>query len=100
MTVLVVLDANALASGAAGFRVARSTPGELLRAWGQDVFELIVSEHLIAEVERAVQNAYVRTRVTPAETADFMQRLADRATIVPLTVTVQGVASHPEDDLV
>jgi len=96
----VTLDANALTAGAVGFRILQSTPGELVRRWRAGAFDLILSDHLLAETERTLQKTYFRSRLRQAEIAQFIALLANDTTIVPLTVTVQGVASHPEDDLV
>jgi len=96
----VTLDANALTAGAVGFRILQSTPDELVRRWRAGAFDLILSDHLLAETERTLQKTYFRSRLRQAEIAQFIAMLANDTTIVPLTVTVQGVASHPEDDLV
>jgi putative PIN family toxin of toxin-antitoxin system len=96
----VTLDANTLTAGAVGLRNLHSTPGELIRSWRAGRFRLVLSEHLLGETERTLTKPYFRVRLNHAEVAQFVGSLAIDATIVPLTVTVQGVASHPEDDLV
>lgn len=96
----VVLDANALSSGAVGLRIPGNTPGQLIRVWQTGEFKLILSDHVFAEVERTLAKPYFRARLSPARIAGFLQMLASEATFVPLTETVVGVATHPEDDLV
>jgi uncharacterized protein len=95
-----VLDANALASGAVGFLIQESTPGQILRAWRDGQFELVLSEQLLAEVERTLDKAYFQARLTSPQVTQFLMMLNRQAIIVPLTATVVGVASHPEDDMV
>jgi putative PIN family toxin of toxin-antitoxin system len=91
------LDANSLASAAL---TEITPPGQILDACFEGWFDLILSEHIISELRRALGNRYFTARRTPEQISDFIRRVTSRATIVPLTVTVQGVASHPEDDLV
>jgi putative PIN family toxin of toxin-antitoxin system len=95
-----VLDANVLASGAVGLLIVGSTPGQLLRLWLDDAFELIVSDQLRTEVSRTLQKPYFLSRLAPERIANFNALLQERATSTPLTVQVSGVATHPEDDLV
>jgi putative PIN family toxin of toxin-antitoxin system len=95
-----VLDANVIASGVVGFLILVSTPGRLLRAWQTGQFELLVSDHLLAEVGRTLQKSYFRARVTADRIAHFEEQLVQSATHTVLTETVEGVATHPEDDLV
>jgi prevent-host-death family protein len=51
------------------------------------------------EIERTLAKPYFQTRSTPGFIRDVLERLRRLATIVPITVTVTGVATHPEDDL-
>ena len=61
---------------------------------------MCLSEHLLAEVRRTLDKPYFRSRLTPARIDQFLRGLAEHAVIVLLTVTVVGVATHPEDDFV
>jgi putative PIN family toxin of toxin-antitoxin system len=92
-----VMDANSLASASI---TDLTPPGQLIELWQEDRFELILSDHLFAEVERTLAKPYFRARLSPARIADFLQMLKIDATFVPLTETVVGVATHQEDDLV
>lgn len=95
-----VLDANALVSGIVRIRVADSPPGEVFRRWRADQFALIVSAHIISEVRRTFRKPYLMERVPPVDVEDSLLVIQRRALIVAVTVTVSGVATHPEDDLV
>jgi putative PIN family toxin of toxin-antitoxin system len=91
------VDANVLV--VAPLSVA-SPPGLIHDAWQADRFELVISEHILDEVARTHRKLYFHARLSDADIADFADLLRRRATIVEITVVVQGVATHPEDDLV
>lgn len=95
-----VLDANVLVSGFVGFRNPDSTPGKLLRLWRAGQFHLIVSEHVLSELVRTLQKPYFQRRLTPEQISGGHALLRRRARLTSLTVQVQVVATHPEDDLV
>lgn len=95
-----VLDTNAFVSGVVGFRRAESTPGELLRRWIRFGFELVTSDPLIAEIERALLKDYFLLRVDPADRRFLANALNERATHADLTISVSGVATHVADDAI
>lgn len=95
-----VLDTNVVVSGVFGLDRERSTPGAILRAWHRRLFELVTTDPLIAEVERALTNPFFAPRL-PVGLADrTVLSLREDATRVDLVAEVIGVATHPEDDLV
>lgn len=96
----VVLDTNVLASGFVGRYRADSTPGALLRAWRSGAFELVVSEILLTELTRTLGQPYFHRRLSAREIANVVPLLRREAIISPRSVTVVGVATHPEDDLI
>lgn len=93
-------DTNVLASGFVGRYRPESTPGALVRAWRRGAFVLASSEVLLAELAATFQQPYFRRQLTDADSAAALDLLRREATIVSLTATVAGVATHPEDDLV
>jgi uncharacterized protein len=92
-----VLDANALVSA---FPASVGALAELIDRWRAGQFALVVSEPILAEVERAWTKPYWSARFAPARVALVMALLRERAEITPITVHVHGVATHPEDDVV
>lgn len=92
-----VLDTNILASGAIA---RRGTIAAILDAWRGQAFTLIVSQVILAELGRTLQNPYFATRLRPALREGFLDLVHSEAVMVPLRVTVTGVATHPEDDLI
>lgn len=96
---LATLDTNTLASG---FLQANedSTPVQLFGAWISGSFTLVLSEHILDELQRTFRKPYFARRLSVPQQAANMALLRTLAVITPLTVTVSGIASHQEDDLV
>lgn len=92
-----VLDANVLVSGFA-FRGGLSD--HLLRLWQAGRYQLVVSEHMLNEVEHAWTKRYFRARYPPEQRVQALTLLRSEADIVRLSVLVQGIAGHAHDDLV
>jgi uncharacterized protein len=95
-----VLDTNVLASGFVGFLISRSAPGQLIRRWLSGAYELIISAEILTELQRTLAKPYFAARLTPTEIAQAQTVLQTQATPMPLTTRVQGMATHPEDDLI
>ena len=96
----VVLDTNVLASGYVGFLHPGSIPGQILHLWRERVFELVVSDHILMELAHTFEEPYFRNRLSPELIERDLTLLREEATFTELAVTVQNVATHPEDDLV
>jgi predicted nucleic acid-binding protein len=96
--VIVVLDANTLASMA----VARlgGTLAAILASWRAGLFSVVISQHIDNELTRALGDPYFTARLSAADVAGYLRFVRTTASFTPLTVTVQGIATHPEDDLV
>ncbi len=95
-----IVDTNVLASGFIGFATPASTPGAIVRAWRDDQFELVVSEPIIVELEHTFQDPYFTRRLSAQDRLDAVTLLRTQAVITAITVSVQGVATHPEDDVI
>lgn len=95
---IVVLDANTLASMA----VARlgGTLGTILALWRQARFEVVLSRHVLDELTRALDDPYFSRRLSASDVSRYLDFVRSATRVIPLTVLVQGVATHPEDDLV
>jgi putative PIN family toxin of toxin-antitoxin system len=90
-----VLDSNVLLSGFLG---ERSVTGHLLLGWLVGDFELVISEEIFAEVARNLVRPYFRRRLTLPQIAQDLTLLATEARLTPITTSLHGIASHPEDD--
>jgi predicted nucleic acid-binding protein len=90
-----VLDVNVLVSG---FPASTNAPALIINRWRAGQFQVAVSQHILAEVERAWSKTYWHTRFSPAQVDRALMVLRTDAVVVSVSVTVSGVASHPEDD--
>lgn len=95
--VSAVLDTNVLASGTVS---VANAPGQILDAWHARKFELVISAHIIDELTRTFKKPYFKNQLTKQAVNNFIDLLQNEAFFTPITVQVQGVATHPEDDLV
>lgn len=93
----VVLDANTLASGAV---TTTGTLAAILDAWRSGKVSVIVSEPILVGLERTFQKPYFKRHLTADQSFRFLMLLRKRAIISPITVSVQAIATHPEDDLI
>ena len=92
-----VFDANVIAAA------VPANPGTLARLfdlWLAGDFQLVVSSYILDEVVIAWSKPYWRTRMTAKRVDAALSLLRSSAEITPIAVTVEGVASHPEDDMV
>lgn len=96
----IVLDTNVLVAGLAAYHRGQTPPARILKAWIDRAFDLCSSEPLIRETINALHKPYFAERVLPELIALIMAGLEDDASITALTVRVDGVATHPEDDLI
>jgi putative PIN family toxin of toxin-antitoxin system len=92
------VDTNVLASGLLGLTRDISVPGELLRRWHAGRFQIATSAVLLDELVRTLANPYFASRIAQADIAATLSLL--RQSMVSLTHSVYGIATHPEDDLV
>ena len=90
-----VLDTNVLASGTVN---ATNSPGQILNAWRAGQFELVTSAHIIDELTRTFQKPYFKNHLSSDAFGNFIDLLKNEAFVTPITVKIQDVATHPEDD--
>lgn len=92
-----VLDANVLVSG---FPSRDGSTAEVLQRGLLRRYQLVTSEHIIAAMLRAWERPYWSVRFPPPEQIRSVSILCARATVVTPDVSVRGVATHHEDDIV
>ena len=93
----VVLDTNVYVSGTI---LSRGAPFEILEAWRRQVYVLVTSEAIIAEIERALRYPHIRDRyaVTEEDVTRLAASLRTDAVVVADTDEVSGVSPDPDDD--
>jgi putative PIN family toxin of toxin-antitoxin system len=74
-----VLDPNVLISA---LLAPGGSPAKVLQAWIDGVYELVASELLLVELERALAYPKLRTRVTAQEGAELIELLRHEADVV------------------
>ena len=89
-------DANVVV---AGFVTKGSIPARIIQAWRRSVFELVVSEHILAEAAQAWQRPCYRTRFATEESRQAIGLLCTEAIVTPIVEQIQGVAPQAADDL-
>jgi putative PIN family toxin of toxin-antitoxin system len=94
--VRAVLDPNVLISA---LLTRNGTPARVLRAWLDGAFELIVSDLLLTELERALSYPKLRAQVEPSEALEFVEMLRRGARTVEDRDAAPSVGSpDPGDD--
>ncbi len=92
-----MLDTNILASGT----LARSgTIAHVLDGAIAGRFQLVLSQEILTELERTLTKPYFAVRLGEGAAVLFVTRLKAAALVTPLTETVTGVATDPEDDVI
>jgi putative PIN family toxin of toxin-antitoxin system len=92
----VVLDANVLVSGAVA---SAGAVADIMDRWlraGQ--FDVVVSERILSDVERALGEPYFARRLTAQDRAAYVAALVRAAFVVPIVSRIAGVAPDPDDD--
>ncbi len=92
----LVLDSNIFISA---LLHRRGTPGRLIELWRLGAFELVVSDQLLAEVERVLQRPKFAS-VGEADIGDLLALLRDGALTIPDPAAGEALTGDPNDDYV
>jgi putative PIN family toxin of toxin-antitoxin system len=93
--VRAVVDVNVLISGVLS---AKGSPADILRASRDGQFELVVSELLLAELERTFAYSKLRKRISPEKAAAFVNWVRDHGSFAEDPAGPPPVASRDPDD--
>jgi uncharacterized protein len=93
--VRAVLDPNVVISGAIS---PRGAPADVLRSLARGEFELIASQSLLSELERALAYPKLRRHVSESDAADLVRWVADSATVAVDPETDPPAHSRDLDD--
>jgi putative PIN family toxin of toxin-antitoxin system len=92
-----VFDTNVLASGT----IAIAGPvAALIDAWRRGEVEIVVSSHILGELDRALSNAYFVARLDTDTRNAFLTLARTAMTVVAITAPIPRVASTEDDNLV
>ena len=90
-----VLDPNVLIAAL----LSRSgAPARIVSHWLAGAFELVVSETLLVELERALAYPKLRAHISPAQAAAFVALLRGEAILAPDPATPRSRSADPDDD--
>jgi len=92
----VVLDTNVIISATC---VSNSLPGRLLSLWQNQVFEVVVSTHILHEFNDVIQRPKIRTRyeITDFDIAGY-NRLLSIAAVDVLAEEIPDIVKEDPDD--
>jgi uncharacterized protein len=91
------LDTNILASSA----IARTgTIAALFNHWRSGDFELVVSDHILEELERALRKPYFAARLDKPDRDDFLALVIEFATVAEIAEPVPDVVPDLPDNLI
>jgi putative PIN family toxin of toxin-antitoxin system len=93
--VRAVLDPNVVISGAIS---PRGAPADVLRSLAGGEFELIASQALLGELERALAYPKLRPYISESDAAGLVHWVAGSASVVPDPDTDPPVRSRDPDD--
>jgi uncharacterized protein len=96
--VRVVLDTNVVASAMVS---AGGPPAQLFHLWRQEVFDVLVSEPILAEYRRVLHYDRIRRRHGLSdqqidELIDDFRRFGD---LVHVTASIAAITADPDDDM-
>jgi uncharacterized protein len=90
-----VLDVNVLVSALLS---RAGAPGRLIALWLGGAFELVVSEALLAELERALAYPKLKEHIGREDAADFIELLRSTASMFADAKHPDHVSRDPGDD--
>ena len=90
-----VLDPNVLI---AALLSREGAPAQIVSRWLAGGFELVVSELLLVELERALAYPKLRAHITRDEAAEFISLLGASATLAPDAANAPRRSADPRDD--
>jgi putative PIN family toxin of toxin-antitoxin system len=93
--VRAVVDVNVLISGILS---AKGPSAEILRAGRDGQFELVISELLLAELERTLAYPRLRKRIAPEKAAAYLNWVRDHGTMSDDPADPPPVGSRDPDD--
>lgn len=97
MTLVVVLDVNILASGAA---VPESIPAYLVDEGFKGRYTIAVSERMVRKLDEVLQRPYFAGKLDRQQREAIIRRTRVSSDVVTPDASVSGVADDEEDDIV
>jgi len=96
VAVRAVLDTNVWISG---IFFARGAPAQLLQAWRDGRFELMVTASTLRELEIVLQRKVEQFRADPSLATEWLAYADAYATAVKVKTSLEGTSRDPQDDM-
>ena len=90
-----VLDPNVIVSALLS---PDGAPAQVLRAWGDGAFEMVVSPKLMTELERALSYPKIGARIEPRDSSELLEWLNRSAIHAADTHPPTVSSADPDDD--
>jgi uncharacterized protein len=93
----VVIDTNVVVSR---YLSSHGAPAQIFDAWHEKRFDLLVSEPILGECERALKYPHVRMRhhLSDGQIAEIIEQFSELAKMVAPITSIAAVAADPDDD--
>lgn len=95
--IVAVFDTNILAACAVASTGSLAT---LVQAWRRGDVRVVVSSHILGELDRALRNDYFASRLGADRRHTYVNRVAENTTRVDITAPIPNVVSTRGDNLV
>lgn len=66
--------------------------------WRSGIFQILISEHVLAELDRTLRSSYFSRRLTARQIMQAIDLVRAESIVLAQIDAVTGVASHHEDD--
>ena len=100
LVILATIDTSVLAPSVRRAHAPEHMLAPILRAWRARQFELVLSAHILEELRRTLSSQYFARRLSSRDVDVAILGFGTFASIVKITEVVEGVATHPEDDII
>ena len=91
-----VLDANVFISGLLS---KEGPPGQILDAWLEGKFSLLISSQIVAEIHRVLEYPRIRERLEPGEADFLIKRLMVASKWVEGKLVLEVLNQDPSDNI-
>jgi putative PIN family toxin of toxin-antitoxin system len=95
----IVIDTNVLVSSVIS---KKGAPAQLMDAWSDHVFDIVVSDAIIREVERVLLEPHLKQvfNITEKRITRLVEMLSEDGILVPGTADMHGsIPSDPTDEM-
>lgn len=78
----------------------QTPPAQILKAWEEGDFQLVVSEPILRELKSTLEKPYFQKYIPSQQLAGTISLFREEAVLTSINILVNGVTTHSEDDLI